>query len=254
MKLKSALVFFSRLPIKVENKPDSFDGILAWFPVVGVIIGSLVVCSMGIASFFFPPLLCAFMGCFMWVFLTGGLHLDGVSDCGDGLFVETSKERRLEIMKDSQIGTFGALALFFVLSAKLLALVVLFEDFFIERNVYTFLDLLVICASAGGISRAMNFVALELPSVRAGGLGEFMRKGLTKKDYYSVAFLVFFLCLINGMRGFIIIVFVLFIAFIFLRSAKERIGGVTGDVLGCLTELLECTILIACCLEINPLL
>ena len=54
--------------------------------------------------------------------LPGGLHLDGVADCGDGLFVSASAERRLEIMQDPRLGAFGALALFFALLLKAAAL------------------------------------------------------------------------------------------------------------------------------------
>lgn len=77
------------------------------------------------ATLLFPPLVCGVIGCACWVAITGGLHLDGVADCGDGLPVEVPKERRLEIMKDSRLGTFGGTALFFNLAFKGAALAAL---------------------------------------------------------------------------------------------------------------------------------
>ena len=82
----------------------------------------LAACALWAAMQLLPPVLCGFIGCLVWVGITGGLHLDGVADCGDGLLVEAPPARRLEIMKDSRLGTFGALALFFVLGGKAAAL------------------------------------------------------------------------------------------------------------------------------------
>lgn len=250
MKLRAAIAFFSRLPVGSKPLPDTFDGILVYFPFVGILIGILVAINMYIFSLFLPSMLCGFVGCLTWAFLTGGLHLDGVSDCGDGLFVETSPERRLEIMKDSRVGTFGSMALFFVLTGKTLALSTLCVGFHIETGFWQCLPLILICATAGCVSRTMNFIALQLPSARPQGLGDSMRKGLHKRDYVCVFALALFMCLLNGTRGIFIIIFVQIATYLLLKTVKKRIGGITGDVLGCLTETLECAVLFACCVNI----
>ena len=107
MMLRAALGFFTRLPIGSAPLPPTFRGVAVWLPVVGLIIGVLVSLALGLAAQLLPASLCGVIGCLVWVAVTGGLHLDGVADCGDGLIVEAPPARRLEIMKDSRLGTFG---------------------------------------------------------------------------------------------------------------------------------------------------
>ena len=118
MMLRAALGFFTRLPIGSAPLPPTFRGVAVWLPVVGLIIGALVSLALGLAAQLLPASLCGVIGCLVWVAVTGGLHLDGVADCGDGLIVEAPPARRLEIMKDSRLGTFGGAALFFILALK----------------------------------------------------------------------------------------------------------------------------------------
>ena len=122
MMLRAALGFFTRLPIGSAPLPPTFRGVAVWLPVVGLIIGALVSLALGLAAQLLPASLCGVIGCLVWVAVTGGLHLDGVADCGDGLIVEAPPARRLEIMKDSRLGTFGGAALFFILALKAAAL------------------------------------------------------------------------------------------------------------------------------------
>lgn len=108
------------------------------------------------------------IGCLVWVFITGGLHLDGVADCGDGLLVEAPPERRLEIMKDSRLGTFGGAALFFVLALKATALCTLAASF--DGSWSGLLTLAGACCMAGALARSMVFQAMHVPSARPGAL------------------------------------------------------------------------------------
>lgn len=117
-----------------------------------------------------PPLVCGIIGCACWVAVTGGLHLDGVADCGDGLPIEVSRERRLEIMKDSRLGTFGGTALFFNLAFKGAALATLAAH-------GTWELLLTACALAGLLARSQIFIAMRFPGARPGGMGEAFKQG-----------------------------------------------------------------------------
>ena len=94
----------------------------AWFPVVGLALGLLLVGVDGVTGRLFPPLLSAVLTVTAWKVLTGGLHLDGLADCLDGL-AGRDREHRLAIMRDSRIGTFGAagLVLFLVLEVAVVA-------------------------------------------------------------------------------------------------------------------------------------
>ena len=114
MKFRAALGFFTRLPVGSAPLPPTFQGVIVWLPAIGLIVGLLAALAVALATLLLPAQLGGVIGCLVWVFITGGLHLDGVADCGDGLLVEAPPERRLEIMKDSRLGTFGGAALFFV--------------------------------------------------------------------------------------------------------------------------------------------
>ena len=164
MMLRAALGFFTRLPIGSAPLPPTFRGVAVWLPVVGLIIGALVSLALGLAAQLLPASLCGVIGCLVWVAVTGGLHLDGVADCGDGLIVEAPPARRLEIMKDSRLGTFGGAALFFILALKAAALGALAGTFQADGSgPDAFAPLLLSCCLAGTLARCMVFAAMRVP-------------------------------------------------------------------------------------------
>lgn len=240
---RAALGFFTRLPVGSVPLPPTFRGVLVWLPVIGLIIGAIVAGVIQTASLFLPNPLCGVIGCLAWVAITGGLHLDGVADCGDGLMVEASRERRLEIMKDSRLGTFGGTALFFLLMLKSGALAGMAE------TAPDFVSLLFGCCLAGSVSRSMVFVAMRMPTARPGGLGEALREGITFRHEIIACGLAFAMSAINGARGLAALAAALLVGFFLLSAARKRLGGVTGDVFGCLIELTECTMLTVCCIS-----
>ena len=86
----------------------------AWFPVVGAGLGLVLAGAERLGSSAFPPLLAALLTVTLWKLLTGGLHLDGLADCLDGLSGR-DPAHRLAIMRDSRIGSFGAVGLILLL-------------------------------------------------------------------------------------------------------------------------------------------
>ncbi|HXG05210.1 MAG TPA: adenosylcobinamide-GDP ribazoletransferase, partial [Candidatus Binatia bacterium] len=93
----------------------------AWFPVVGLGLGAVLIGVDQLASRVFPPLLAALLTLTAWKVLTGGLHLDGLADCLDATGGRDAAHR-LAIMRDSRIGAFGALGLILLLLLELAAL------------------------------------------------------------------------------------------------------------------------------------
>ena len=90
MMLRAALGFFTRLPVGSAPLPPTFQGVIVWLPAIGLIVGLLAALAVALATLLLPAQLGGVIGCLVWVFITGGLHLDGVADCGDGLLVEAS--------------------------------------------------------------------------------------------------------------------------------------------------------------------
>lgn len=175
--IRSAFGFLTRLPVGPWPLQNDLNGISAWLPLVGLVVGGLAGGLTWAATLLFPPLVCGVIGCACWVAITGGLHLDGVADCGDGLPVEVPRERRLEIMKDSRLGTFGGTALFFNLAFKGAALAALAAFGSWEL-------LLTACALAGLLARSqIDHLRLLLsgdhpshPSHHGKGVSPFLRR------------------------------------------------------------------------------
>ncbi len=192
----------------------------AFFPLVGLLLGVAVWSLDRSLSPFVPaPLSSVFLVAVLAV-LSGGFHLDGLADSADGLLGSGERQRSLEIMKDSAIGTFGALALIAVVLLKVRSLDLLQGGY---RGVALLLGPM--------LSRwACVVMAYSSRPARAEGLGEF---GLASVFTLAV---VFSLMEVLGL-----LVFVPLAALIlgFTLYCNRRLGGVTGDTLGALGELVE---------------
>ncbi|HEV2272838.1 MAG TPA: adenosylcobinamide-GDP ribazoletransferase [Acidobacteriaceae bacterium] len=119
----TALQFLTRLPLA----PASYDaGSLAsaagWFPFVGLLIGAGALAVHTLAARGLPPLLAALVTVVFLVVITGALHEDGLADTADGLGGGWTREQALRIMRDSRIGSYGAIALILSLLARVLLL------------------------------------------------------------------------------------------------------------------------------------
>lgn len=251
MTLRAALCFFTRLPVKRPEQEISFQGVISWLPVVGGIVGGLAGLSLWLFSRVFSPELCGVLGCVVWCTVTGGLHLDGVADCGDGMLVEAPRDRRLAIMKDSRLGTFGAIALTLVLLVKTASLGTLCR--YAEHSPSELFFLLFPCLMAAVLGRSSVFFALRLPSARPDGLGRMVGCGVRPWHAFMAVLVSLFLVVLNGWTGVMALVAAAVAGGIFLLAARKRLGGVTGDVFGCLIELTECVVLASCCVQVSVL-
>ena len=230
-----ALGFLTRIPVPVRVFDDARAQrtSLAWYPMVGVIVGALVT-----ALFLVLPrehaLLSAALTLLAWVALTGGLHLDGLADSADawvGGFGD--RARTLEIMKDPRSGPAGVTAIVLLLLLKFAALSSLSP-----ANAWL-LGLSPLLARA-----ALTAAFVTTPYVRSGGLGSAL------KDAPRVACVVALLCAIAACvacrlpgvfaLGAAIVVFALW-----RRACMRRLGGFTGDTAGALAELVEAGVLVA---------
>ena len=126
-----ALQFFTRVPVTgrlaawVGYSPQMLRASAAHFPGVGWIVGGVAAAVFALASQGLPPLAAALLSTVATVWLTGAFHEDGLADVADGLGGSAQRERALEIMKDSRIGAFGAIALVLALALKVALLAAL---------------------------------------------------------------------------------------------------------------------------------
>ena len=115
-----ALQFLTRVPIPrwVGFEPDWLNHCARHFPLVGLCVGAATAAVLWAASLLFPPAVAVGLSIMGSVLLTGGFHEDGLADTADALGGAVGRERALEIMKDSRIGSYGALALILMLGLK----------------------------------------------------------------------------------------------------------------------------------------
>src|SRR5712692_4570066 len=117
-----ALGFLTIVPLRIgATQPGDLGRAAGWFPVVGLLLGVVLSAAQWLLQQLYPPALAGGLVVALWALLTGGLHLDGLADCGDGLLVAATPERRLEMMRDPRLGAFGGLVLILFLILKVTA-------------------------------------------------------------------------------------------------------------------------------------
>jgi len=116
----AAIRFFTRLPVPtwVGHSAAGLPAAIRWFPAVGALIGSLAALVYLLAAQVWPAQVALLLSMASSIYLTGAFHEDGLSDTVDGLGGGWDKERILAIMKDSRLGSYGAIALWLALSGK----------------------------------------------------------------------------------------------------------------------------------------
>jgi adenosylcobinamide-GDP ribazoletransferase len=232
--LRLALSFLTIIPVPAEDQVELHDlgRSAGWYPLVGFLLGIVVAAFKWGAEAFFSPWIAAVLAAGLWVLLTGGLHLDGLADCCDGMLAAASPERRLEIMKDSRLGTFGGVGLILHLLLKVALLSALSGG------------LLLAVPLAAAVGRWLVLLAAHQPQARPGGLGAAFAAGLHWRVDAGAAILPLGLILALGLRGMLAALAALLVAFAVLGLARRRLGGVTGDVMGMVIELAELAVLL----------
>lgn len=231
--LRTAFGLLTTLPFGMPEdwRPGDSGRAGSWYPLVGIVIGGLSWLAWLALGQFFPPVVAGVLTVVVWIGLTGGLHLDGLADCCDGMFTEVGPERRLEIMKDPQLGTFGGIGIVLVLITKAAALSVIPPASGLG---------IILAATAG---RWLILPAGLLPLANPGGMGADFAKGLKRSAIFFTAILPLALAFLLGVPGLISLGVALAAAAAVLGLAYSRIGGVTGDVFGMLVEVTETAIL-----------
>ena len=236
--IEIALGFLTIFKTRLEPVPDMTEvGKSAWaFPLAGAVIGVLLVVGHSIMAGLVPAIISAILVVGLWVVLTGGLHLDGWTDCWDALAASVPPERRFEILKDSRLGAFGALALIVLLALKTAAVA------------QTDLPVMMLFLSPV-ISRSI-MVAVGYGSRHRGqGMAAPFLAGVDKHSVRWACIIGFAPALLAGWKGILAVVAAYFAALWYRGFAEKRLGAVNGDVLGAICELSEVVVLVVACLN-----
>jgi adenosylcobinamide-GDP ribazoletransferase len=233
----AALRFLSVLPApgsallfeRNETAPYLVVG-CEYFPLIGLLLALLLWLLVLLFSRLLPQLALSALLVVALVILTGGLHLDGLMDTCDGVFGGRTRERKLEIMRDSRVGSFGVLGALCVLLLKF----ALLASIPVQSLPLT---LLITLPSA----RWSMALALHLfPPARPTGLGAAYHHAVTRRRLLITGLITLVIALVIGhFTGLIVLVISSLVALLIGLYITKNIGGLTGDSCGAIDELVE---------------
>ncbi len=232
-----AIGLLTRLPVKLPQSAYQRGAQAAWaFPVVGLVLAGAVSACAGLALWLgFAPEAAAVIALGLSVMMTGGLHEDGLADSADGLWGGWDRDRRLEIMKDSHIGSYGVIALVLTLGAQWWALSALLE----ARG--AFWPLL----AAATLSRAaMPVLMSALDHARSTGLSHAQGRPSWGVTVIGCLIAAGIAVIGAGGTGVTLICVAAGITAAMAMLAHRKIGGQTGDILGATQKITEVALLL----------
>jgi len=239
--LVAALTLLTRLPVGWLRRPWSDPSLASavWaFPVVGLLLGTLGgVAYWAVHRFGLPPLLAAVWTLGVLLVLTGAFHEDGLADVADGFGGGRTAERKLEIMRDSRIGTYGALALVWSCLVRVAAIASL------GRPGLVMFALIVAASIARG---GMIILLATLKPARTDGIAASLGTlpGGRVALGLGIALVTPFFLLPVGTAT-VVVLCGLLTCLAISWLARQQIGGHTGDVLGAAEVVVECVVLTA---------
>ena len=231
----------TRIPIKADvGFDEEFHKSIVYFPLVGLIIGAISFIIGSLSSIIFDTFLTSILIVACEVILTGGLHIDGLGDTFDAIYSYRDKERMLEIMKDSRLGTNSLLAIMFLILLK-----IGFIYSITNNNLLWTVIFMPVVARLGVIVMMYKTV-----TPRENGMGNlFIGKASTSMFTIAILYTIILmigiskLILLASTFEAMMLISTIIILFIFNNLFKKhiykKIDGVTGDILGCTIELGE---------------
>ncbi|RFS23921.1 adenosylcobinamide-GDP ribazoletransferase [Chitinophaga silvatica] len=242
----TAVMFYTRLPVPtIPYSNEMLNKATRYLPLIGWITGAIMIALVLIFRHIAPPMITILLSLIMGIWVTGAFHEDGFADMCDGFGGGWTKEKILEIMKDSRIGTYGMLGLLLIMTLKFLSL----------REMSLFLVMLTI-ASAQPLSRFVAVTViythkyvLENEDSKAKPLA----KGITKTDLLIAAVggltpYVGVMIYLHNYTLLLIIPALLLGRWYLVRLMNQWLGGYTGDCLGAVQQVSETIIYLSFCI------
>lgn len=226
--------FLTRIPIRANMpaEPSDFKGALCFFTVIGLLIGCVewLTFSLGMQV---DPLLGALLATIAGIWITGGLHLDGLADVFDGFGANRDQERTLEIMKDSRIGSFGVLGVLIDFAIHLIGFYLL-KDMpirIIWVPISAKLTVCILCYIGKNIKKGLG--ALWIENISRVGLG------------LNIGIFLGIGCLLMPWQWVLIGLGVVYgLAIILNKKFINKLNGLNGDCLGAASQMTEWVIIL----------
>jgi adenosylcobinamide-GDP ribazoletransferase len=229
--LAGAFMLLTRLPVAWLSRAEAAPAACVWaYPVVGAVVGAIGAAVFAVAQLALPPAIAAILAIVATILATGGLHEDGLADTADGFGGGRTVARKLEIMRDSRIGSYGALALMLSLALRVAALA-------------SCADWRIACfglVAAGTLGRGAMLVPLwRLHPARTDGLSAPLATMAPGAACIGLA-----LAALAAIPAPAVLVAAAVVAAFMTWLARRQVGGYTGDVLGATEQLAECAVLV----------
>jgi adenosylcobinamide-GDP ribazoletransferase len=223
-----ALTFLTILPAprKTALSGTDFGRSTAWFPLVGLLLGAMLLAVAALSRWLWSGLT---------VDILVVLHMDGLADMADGVFGGGTRQERLAIMQDSRIGAFGVLALVAVVLLKVAFLGELADNLFTPA--------LLVAPAVG--RWAMVLAIHSFPAARSGGMGDLIKQHSGHRELLVATATALTAAGVGlGIAGLAVAALAAGMGLLLGRLLASRLGGLTGDVYGAICELVELATLI----------
>jgi adenosylcobinamide-GDP ribazoletransferase len=230
------LQFLTRINLTKKNMPcqqQDFRGAMNYFTLIGLIIGFL---QYGVFSLSFALtkeiFLSATLATFAGVFVTGGMHLDGLADLFDGFGAQKDRLATLEIMKDSRVGSFGAIALLLDISLHITAIAALSSRpvWIIAAPMIGKWGVVLLCYAGKCASKGLG--ALWIQNIGKGGVA------------FNTLIVIGALFLFSPLQLALLLASIFAFMLYFKKRVTDKLGGVTGDCLGAMQQMIEWLVLV----------
>ncbi len=235
--VRLAFSFLTILPV-LDAGPAAGETVAAsfgWFAIVGFLLGLALCGADAILGYWLGPPIRSALLILSLTIVTGGIHLDGLADTADALGAGSNRARALEILGDSRIGTYGAVAIFFDLALKTLALATL-------AGPHRYAALILAPMLARG---AMPLVASRLDYLRDGGAGATLLAHNDRAGGHSLGMVILMLVASVALGETKALIVAGAVTYAMRQFYRRWLGGVTGDLIGACGELVEVAVLIA---------
>jgi adenosylcobinamide-GDP ribazoletransferase len=233
--IRLAVAFLTIIPVGYDSAaPSEVSGSFGWFPLIGFSLGALLAGADYLLSFLLGNAVRSVLLVLGLAAVTGAVHLDGLADTADALGAGHDRMRALTILRDSRIGTFGAVAGFFVLGLKIAALVSAAH----YRRTALYL--------APGMARwAMVVVPYKLDYLREAGAGSALLGVQARRNLGLASIVTLLALLLTGVvcatRA---LTLAIIVTWLFRLFYVRWLGGITGDLIGAAGEIIETGVLI----------
>lgn len=224
-----AIQFLTRIPINknLDFNKDNISKSTFYFPFIGMLLGAITALSY----YAVLPLntnFASIVAVLMLIILTGGLHLDGLSDTVDGFYSARDQKKILLIMKDSRIGAFGVISLILIILFKYIIISSL------TQNVG-----LALIFSMGNSRLVVLIQMAYKKTARPGGLGELFHSSNPKKYIITSSIIYLIIIFIINVKFLIPLIGSIILGELITNITYKKIDGYTGDVYGATIELCE---------------